>query len=113
MEDTIDWTTTENKIENKNEKAKENDNVIFIGNKPLVNYIRGIIIQFSKFNVGEVIVKARGKFISKAVDAVEVAKRSLVERNVKIKDIQIGSESFESEGKRTNISTIDIVLVGE
>lgn len=100
-------------IVSENKKiAKENDNVIFIGSKPLVNYIRGIIMQFMKHNASEVIVKARGKFISKAVDAVEVAKRSLTEKNVQIKNIQIGSESFETDGKRTNISTIDIAMIG-
>jgi len=89
---------------------KEWDNVVFIGGKPLVNYIRGVIIQFSKYDVSEVVIKSRGKFISKAVDVAEISRRSLEEKGIKIKDVKIASESFESEGKKTNISTMDIVL---
>jgi len=95
---------------NKSLEEKESDNVIFVGNKPLVNYIRAVITQFNKREANEVTIKSRGKFISKAVDVAEVAKRSLVETAVKIKDVNISSESFESNGKRTNISTMDIVL---
>lgn len=89
---------------------RENDNIVFIGSKPLVNYIRGVIIQFTKWNASEVIIKSRGKFISKAVDVAEVSKRSLEEKNAYIKDIRIASESFEANGKKTNVSTMDIVL---
>jgi archaea-specific DNA-binding protein len=89
---------------------KENDNVIFIGGKPLVNYIRGVITQFTKWNVSEVVIKSRGKFISKAVDVAEISKRSLEDRKIDIKDIKIASESFETDGKKTNISTMDIIL---
>lgn len=97
----------------ENTEQKENgkdDNAVFIGNKPLVNYIRGVITQFTKKNAQEVVIKSRGKFISKAVDVAEVSKRSLEEQNIKIKSIDISSESFEAEGKKTNISTMDIVL---
>ena len=97
---------------NKENKPKtfegENSNVIFVGSKPLVNYIRGVITQFSKRGAKEVIIKSRGKFISRAVDIAEVAKRSL--ENIKVKEINISSESFETEGKKTNISTMDIIL---
>ncbi len=99
--------------ENAKKKTSEltnNDNTVFVGSKPLVNYIRGVITQFTKKELSEVVIKSRGKFISKAVDVAEVAKRSL-ENTVTVKDIKIGSESFESEGKRTNISTMDITLV--
>jgi archaea-specific DNA-binding protein len=92
------------------EKQKSGDNIIFVGNKPLVNYVRGVIVQFKRFEAKEVIIRSRGKFISKAVDVAEIAKRSLVEINVKIKDISISSEAFEIEGRKTNISTMDIVL---
>ncbi len=101
----------ENNHQNKPKTFEsENNNVIFVGSKPLVNYIRGVITQFNKRDAKEVIIKSRGKFISKAVDVAEVAKRSLEEKNIKVKSISISSESFEAEGKRTNISTMDIVL---
>ena len=94
----------------KNSNFKYNNNIIFIGSKPLVNYIKGVITQFIKKDSSEVIIKSRGRFISKAVDVAEVSKRTLADKNIKVKSINISSESFETEGKRTNISTMDIVL---
>ena len=91
---------------------KQDDNVVFIGNKPFMNYVTGVVMQFTKQGNKEVIVKARGKFISRAVDIAEVtAKRFLVEEKLKVKDIKIDSEEFENkEGKKVNISTIEITL---
>jgi archaea-specific DNA-binding protein len=99
---------TEKKTPELNPKG--NDSTIFVGSKPLVNYIRGVITQFTKRGAPEVVIRSRGKFISKAVDVAEVARRSL-ESGIKVKEIKIGSESFESEGKKTNISTMDITLI--
>lgn len=103
--------------ENKEQKSLNNssrpsnglDNTIFIGSKPLVNYIRGVITQFTKKEVPEVIIRSRGKFISKAVDVAEVSRRTM-EDGILVKDIKLGSESFEANGKKTNISTMDITL---
>lgn len=91
-------------------KDRKNDNVIFVGSKPLVNYVKGIVVQFKKNGANEIVVKSRGKFISKAVDIVEIAKRTLADINLKVGGINIGSESFEIEGRKTNISAMDIVL---
>lgn len=101
----------EEKPANEEKEVKsERDNIVFIGSKPLVNYIRGVITQFNKWNAPEVVIKSRGKFISKAVDVAEVARRSLEDKSIKIKGIKIASESFEAEGKKTNISTMEITL---
>lgn len=91
---------------------KTDDNIIFIGEKPFMNYVTGVVIQFTTQNNKEVVIKARGKFISRAVDVAEVAsKKFLTEHNIKVKDIKIGSEEFENkEGKRINVSTIEITL---
>ncbi len=98
--------------ENKNSQNNENDNVIFIGEKPFMNYITSVVTQFKTKNQKEVIIRARGKFISRAVDVAEFsAKRFLKEENIKIKEVKINSEEFENkEGKKVNVSTIDIVL---
>lgn len=92
------------------EKRLIEQNIVFIGTKPLINYVKSIMMQFNKNNVREVIIKSRGKFISKAVDAAEISKRMLEKQAVKIKGISIASESFEKEGKKTNVSTMDIIL---
>ena len=87
------------------------DNVIYVGNKPFMNYVTGIVMQFTTKNADEVIVKARGKFISRAVDVAEVASKRFLEGNVEVKDIKIDSEEFENkEGKQVRVSTIEITL---
>ena len=90
----------------------EDSNIIYIGEKPFMNYVTGVITQFKTKAQKEVIIKARGKFISRAVDVAEVsAKKFLKEENIKVKDIQINSEEFENkEGRKVNVSTIDITL---
>ena len=100
--------------EGKYEKVdKGKDNVIFVGMKPFMNYVTGVVMQFQNKGQEEVIVSARGKFISKAVDIVEVARRTFLrDENIKVKDIKINSEQFENkEGKRIFVSSIEIYLV--
>ena len=94
------------------EEKKTDDNIIFIGNKPFMNYVTGVVMQFTTKGSNEVIIKARGKFISRAVDVAEVtAKRFLKEHNITVKDIKINSEEFENkEGRKVNVSTIEITL---
>lgn len=93
-------------------KAKENS--VFIGGKPFINYVTGVVMQFSN-GAKEVIIKARGKFISKSVDVAEVARRKFLENEkVSTKNISIGSKEFENkEGKLVNVSTIEITLEKE
>ncbi len=98
-------------VKTQDAKENKNDNVVFIGEKPLINYVRGISVQLSVKKSPEVIVRSRGKFISKAVDVVEVAKRRFLEKEgFKVKDIKIASEEFEREGRKINVSTIDITI---
>lgn len=88
------------------------DNVIFIGEKPFMNYVTGVVIQFTTQGATEVVIKARGKFISRAVDVIEVVRNRFLQGQVKVQDIQIGSEEFKNkEGKDVRVSTIDITLV--
>lgn len=103
----IENTESEKKI------SPEKDNTIFVGIKPFMNYVTGVVMQFKNKGQSEVIVSARGKFISKAVDVVEVARRTfLKEENIRIKDIKISSEQFENkEGRRIYVSSIDIILI--
>ena len=91
---------------------KTDDNIIFIGEKPFMNYVTGVAMQFSKPENKEVIVKARGKFISRAVDVAEVVTKKFMEKEkIKVKNIKIGSEEFENkEGRKVNVSIIEITL---
>jgi len=87
------------------------DNSIFVGGKPFMNYVTGVVMQITTKGADEVIVKARGKFISKAVDIVEVATKRFLEGQVAVKDIAIDSEEFQNkEGKQVRVSTIEVVI---
>jgi DNA-binding protein len=94
------------------EDRKTDENVVFIGGKPFMNYVTAVVMQFTTKNAKDVVVKARGKFISRAVDVAEVtAKRFLKEHNISTSDIKINSEEFENkEGQKVNVSTIEITL---
>jgi len=93
------------------EQKSEETNTVFIGNKPFMNYVTGVAMQFNK-GAKIVTIKSRGKFISKAVDVAEVARRKfLVGKNVSVSKTTIGSEEFENkEGKTVNVSFIEIIL---
>ncbi len=94
------------------EKLRENDNNLYIGTKPFMNYVTNLVMQFTTKKRDEVTIKARGKFISRAVDVAEIVrKRFLKDQDIKIKEIKIDSEEFENkEGKKVNVSTIEITL---
>jgi len=91
---------------------KDDEHTVFIGSKPFMNYVTGVVMQFTTQNAKEVIVKARGKFISRAVDVAEVTRKRFLENQVDLKDIKIDSEEFENkEGKQVRVSTVEIMLV--
>lgn len=94
------------------QETKNDDNVVFIGSKPFMNYVSGVVMQFTTKGSKEVIIKARGKFIARAVDVEQVTKNKfLKEQNVQTKEIKTGSEEFENkEGRRVNVSTIEITM---
>lgn len=85
------------------------DNVVFIGNKPVMNYVLAVVTQFNN-GAPEVTVKARGKAISRAVDAVEVSRNRFLP-DARIKDIKIGTEKIATDRGESNVSTIEIILV--
>ena len=88
------------------------DNSIFVGTKPFMNYVTAVVMQFTTKNSNEIIIKARGKFISRAVDIAEVATKRFLEGQVSVKDIKIDSEEFQNnEGKKVRVSTIELTLV--
>ena len=92
-----------------NEATSNNDNVVFIGKKPVMNYVTACI---TFFNSGEknVVVKARGRAISRAVDTVEMLRRAFV-KNLEINYIAIDTEElFKIEGQKSNVSTIEITV---
>ncbi|MEM2104435.1 MAG: DNA-binding protein Alba [Candidatus Bathyarchaeia archaeon] len=86
-----------------------NESVVLIGKKPIMNYV---IACLTFFNSGtqSVVVKARGRAISRAVDTVELLRRAFV-KDLQIKEISVGTEEVtHGEGQKTNVSTIEITV---
>ena len=80
---------------------------IYIGSKPVLNYVTAIITAFQRSP--SVNVLARGRAISSAGDVVEVTRRSFV-NNMAVQDIKIGTEKMGDIGDLRNVSTIHIKL---
>jgi len=85
-----------------------NDNTVYVGNKPVMNYVLAVVTQFSN-GADEVAIKARGKAISRAVDTAEIALNRFLQGVMK-KEIRISTEEIETDDGRTNVSSIEIVL---
>ncbi len=98
------------KIEIKTEKrVRANDNEIFVGQKPTMNYVLAVITQFGA-GVKEVHIKSRGRAISRAVDVAEVVRNKFM-TDVKVKNIEIRTEEREVEGgNKINVSSMNIIL---
>ncbi len=86
------------------------ENTVFIGNKGLMNYVLAIVTQFNTTDASEVVVKARGRAISTAVDVVEVTKNRFLP-NITYKDIRFGTETVKrQDGSELKVSSVEIVL---
>lgn len=84
------------------------DNIIFVGGKPTMNYVLAVVTQFHN-NMDNVVVKARGRAISKAVDVVEIVKNKFM-NDLKDGSIEVGTEELQNERGKLNVSTIAITL---
>jgi DNA-binding protein len=96
--------------ENETEKEQRDDNIVYVGNKPPMSYVLAVVTEFNKGNTDEVTIKARGRAISRAVDAAEIARNRFV-TDATVKEIKIGTESVTNEeGRTSNVSSIEIIL---
>jgi len=85
------------------------ENEILIGKKPLMSYVLAVITQFSN-GAEKVVIKARGKTISKAVDVAQIVKNKFA-KDAEIGPIKIDTEEVDAkEGGKINISTIEIPI---
>jgi archaea-specific DNA-binding protein len=93
-------------------KQNNKENSISVGQKPFMNYITAVVLQFTSKEAKKVTILARGKFISKAVDIAEITRRKFLEnQKVEVTDVRIASEEFENqEGKKVSVSAIEIDL---
>ena len=101
----------EETTEKETTKEKRSDeNVIYVGSKPPMSYVLAVVTQFNTSGSDEVIIKARGRAISRAVDTAEIVRNRFV-TNAKVKDIKIATESLTNEeGRASNVSSMEIIL---
>ena len=85
------------------------NNTIFVGSKPVMNYVLAVVTQFNEGNNG-VVLRARGKAISRAVDTAEIVRNRFVPDS-DVTDIQISTEEIENfNNEKTNDSIIEISM---
>ncbi|MDI6847061.1 MAG: DNA-binding protein Alba [Candidatus Bathyarchaeia archaeon] len=83
--------------------------MVLIGRKPVMNYVVACLTFFNS-GAKKVVVKARGRAISRAVDTIELLRRAFV-KDLQLQGISIGTEEVtRGEGQKTNVSTIEIIV---
>ena len=90
-------------------EPRKDQNVIYIGKKPVMGYVLAVVTQFNN-GQQEVFIKARGKTISRAVDVAEIVRNRFLPE-VKVANIITKTEEMDSEdGTKTKVSAIEIKL---
>ena len=98
--------TTEKPVEKKPE-------VVFIGNKPPMSYVMAVITAMSSGTINEIMLKARGRAITTAVDVAEITRNRFI-KDLRVSAIGIGTEEMparEGDNRSRNVSTLEIKLV--
>ncbi|MBA7631399.1 hypothetical protein ES703_38930 [subsurface metagenome] len=84
------------------------ESIVYIGSKPILAYVTAIMTSFNQ-NPDKVVLKARGRSISSAVDAAEVTRTRFLSDITS--EISIGTEEMQGdEGGTRNVSTIEIIM---
>ena len=89
----------------------KDEKIVFVGGKPFMNYVTAVVMQFSTNGADNVIIRSRGKFISRAVDVAEMVRSKFLTDSIEIGKVNIAAEDFKNkEGRPIRVSTIDIYL---
>lgn len=109
---TEDNTTKKSSSKEANEKRlRDSDGMdcILVGNKNVMSYVLACVTLFNK-GAHQVVIKARGRLISRAVDVAEITRHRFLGELV-VKKIEIGTTTVQTDkGSDLNVSTIDITL---
>ena len=86
-----------------------NENIVFIGKKPTMAYVLAVVTQVNG-GADTVMLKARGRAISRAVDVAEIVQHKFI-NDISVNDIKISTEDAVSkEGAQVKVSAIEISL---
>ncbi|MHA1799267.1 MAG: DNA-binding protein Alba [Candidatus Helarchaeota archaeon] len=90
--------------------SNKSENVVFIGQKPPMSYVMAVFEIVNK-GIKEIVLKARGRAISRAVDVAEIARTKVMKDKIEVKEIVTGTEMIESKDRgKFSVSTIEITL---
>ena len=109
--DTNPRVTAERNIAMEDAKPTEkqsDDNVVFVGRKPTMSYVLACMTLFQR-ECTEVTLKARGRAINTAVDVAEIMRNRFM-TDLKLTNIQIGTDVVPRPEGTSNVSTIEITL---
>ncbi len=82
---------------------------VFIGKKPTMDDVLAVVTPFNAGSA-EVVVTARGRSISRAVDVAEIVRNRFVVGS-KVRDVRISTEKLTGEdGHAASVSSIEISL---
>jgi DNA-binding protein len=112
-EGTGNEATEDTKVQSRkpSSKTSKDRNVVYVGNKPPMNYVMAVITAFNMGDGDQVTLKARGRAISTAVDVAEITRNRFF-RETKVNAISIGTEEITPRegGNPRNVSTMEISL---
>lgn len=85
-------------------------NTVYVGNKPPMAYVMALITAFNRSGADNVVLKARGRAISLAVDVAEITRNRYM-NDLSVEKIDIGTEQLPTEsGGTRGVSSISITL---
>ncbi|MBU7012384.1 MAG: DNA-binding protein Alba [Theionarchaea archaeon] len=88
----------------------KDEDVVYVGRKPVMSYVLAAVTQFNTGNSQKVVLKARGRAISKAVDVSEIVRNKFIQE-LKVDEILIGTEEVKREdGSTSNVSSMEIYM---
>ena len=92
------------------EKTQGDENIVFIGQKPVKSYVIACLIHFSSGSP-KVVIKARGRAIARAVDTAELLRRVFL-KDAQLESIAIYTEEVTREqDRKSNVSAIKLTLI--
>jgi len=88
----------------------EEQNIVYIGKKPVMAYVLAVITHFNTPDAKIVVLKARGMSITTAVDVAEITRRRFMDK-LQVDKIVIGTEEMKQEdGSPRGVSFMEITL---
>jgi DNA-binding protein len=98
--------------QNLTENHMSQDNIVYIGRKPVMSYVMAVLTTLNKRNAQSVELKARGRSITTAVDVAEITRgRYMTDLSKPV--IKIETEKITDGELTRNVSCISITLTRE